>query len=63
MGKYQNFVAFHSNEYYLMRIDYCRWKLSGGNLFTFTRPNQEQKQKMQLRVPNTKLHFSLLGTS
>jgi hypothetical protein len=29
----------------------CWWKLSSGNLYTFIRPNQEQKRKMQLQVP------------
>jgi hypothetical protein len=27
---------------------FCRWKLSSGNLYTFIRPNPEQKRKMQL---------------
>ena len=30
---------------------YCRLKLSSGNLYTFIRPNQEQKRKMQLLGP------------
>jgi hypothetical protein len=30
---------------------YFTWKLSGGNLYTCIRPNQEQPQKMQLQVP------------
>ena len=29
----------------------CRRKLSSGHLFTFVRPNQEQKRKIQLWVP------------
>jgi hypothetical protein len=28
---------------YLMGIVLCRWKLSSGNLYSFIRPNQEQK--------------------
>ena len=38
------FVASHSNEY-LMGIVVI---LSSVNLYTFIRPNQEQKRKMQL---------------
>jgi hypothetical protein len=30
---------------------YFTWKLSGGNLYTCIRPNQEQPRKMQLQVP------------
>ena len=34
---------------YISFDGYCRWKLS--NLYTFIRPNQEQKRRMQLQVP------------
>jgi hypothetical protein len=27
---------------------FCRWKLLSGNLYTFIRPNQKQKRKMEL---------------
>jgi hypothetical protein len=37
-------------DFHSWRVFYT-WKLSGGNLYTCIRPNQEQPQKMQLQVP------------
>jgi hypothetical protein len=33
---------------YLLLDEYCSWKLSSGNLYTFIRPNQEHRRKMQI---------------
>jgi hypothetical protein len=47
--KYQDFVGISLD--WILVEGYSRWKLSSGNLYTFIRPNQEQKQKMQRYVP------------